>query len=204
MLKWIGSLVDNLKARAKGILANAALWKNQVVTDVEVNAAVNELIAKSDAIDLAQKQLDKVKAEGRALVEKHSHLLKQVESLAEGIHANDHNKFIDYDMPLPKDRKSKEAPGKAVIKSITDDVDGVGFVIVHQALAEAEGFEIERSAGQPADTAVLAPPYTFLKNTQKLSYTDDEVEKGKRYFYRSRAYNRRGYGAWSEPVSRVQ
>ena len=39
---------------------------------------------------------------------------------------------------------------------------------------------------------------------RKLSFVDDDVEKGTRYFYRFRGLNSNGSGEWSEPVSRVQ
>jgi len=60
------------------------------------------------------------------------------------------------------------------------------------------------TAGGSPGTTVLQPPYPFLKSTKKLVYVDDDVEAGVRYFYRVRAVNATGAGAWSEPVSAVQ
>ncbi|HRH48838.1 MAG TPA: fibronectin type III domain-containing protein [Panacibacter sp.] len=51
---------------------------------------------------------------------------------------------------------------------------------------------------------VLQPPYSHYKTTKKLTFTDDDVKRGQRYFYRVRGLDRNGYGEWSEPVSRVQ
>lgn len=204
MLKVVRKLIDGLSDLAKGMKANSGIWANQVVTEPQVQAAIADLQAKSDAVEAAERALDRARLELNATVEKHQLIETQVEKLAEGIHAAEPHKLVDYNMDLPSARKAKAAPAKTVVDKIEDDDDGVGFVVVFQPLADAEGFEIERSEGQPADTLVLAPPYKFLRTIQKLKFTDDDVEKGKRYFYRARAYNRRGYGAWSEPVSRVQ
>jgi hypothetical protein len=46
---------------------------------------------------------------------------------------------------------------------------------------------------------VMAPPYSFLKSTSKITITDDHIEKGRRYFYRVRVVNARGCGEWSKP-----
>jgi hypothetical protein len=43
---------------------------------------------------------------------------------------------------------------------------------------------------------------TIAFNNTKLTYTDDDVVKGKRYFYRVRGYNRRGY-PWLWRVERT-
>ncbi len=204
MLKFIGKIVESLDDKQKGMVANDKKWVNLPVTPAIVQAAITDLRAKDDAVSAAEIVLEKARQDARDTVEKYAVLDGQIENLAAGIHATELNKLVEYNMDLPANKNAKSSPGKTVIASIVDDADGHGFVITHQSLADADGFEIERSAGQPADTEVLAPPYTYLKTTQKLSYTDDDVEKGKRYFYRSRAYNRRGYGPWSEPVSRVQ
>jgi hypothetical protein len=58
-------------------------------------------------------------------------------------------------------------------------------------------------AADAADVNTI-PAFLHLATSRKLKYTDDAVEKGKRYFYRIRAINNQGAGEWSEPVSRVQ
>ena len=44
----------------------------------------------------------------------------------------------------------------------------------------------------------------FLKNSVKLSFIDDDVLPGIRYFYTVRAVNRNGKGPESDAASRVQ
>jgi hypothetical protein len=51
---------------------------------------------------------------------------------------------------------------------------------------------------------VMAPPYHFLKDTSKTTISYDDIEKGRRYFYRIRVVNARGCCEWSKPENRVQ
>lgn len=53
-------------------------------------------------------------------------------------------------------------------------------------------------------TGITIPAFTHLVTVRKTKYTDDDVAKGTRYFYRIRGINSKGAGEWSEPVSRVQ
>ena len=91
-----------------------------------------------------------------------------------------------------------------MITSIVDDSDGEGFVVTWLSVPEADHYEIEKGVAAAITDMVLAPPFPFLKSTSKITITDDDVEKGRRYFYRVRAVNAAGTGEWSEPVNRVQ
>ena len=188
----------------KGMEKHSAKWVGQPVTALQVKAIIEDLQTKEDAVVSANNVLIQAKVTASEAVSKHTLIADQVISLAEGIHKLEPSLLSDYNLSLPKPRKPKVAPGKTVIESLKDEEDGVGFKLKFHHLADVEGFEIERSGPQSPDLLVLAPPFTFLKVTQKLTYVDDEIIKGKRYFYRARAYNRRGKGEWSDISSRVQ
>jgi hypothetical protein len=204
MQKNIQVLVDELDDLKKGVHKYSTKWTAMPVTEAQLQTAIDTLKGKSDNIEAAEVALKQARSAGRTAVEQTIPLAEQTTSLAEGIHKTTPDDLADYNISIITGRKAKSIPAKAVIAAITDDEDGVGFVIRCQSLDQAEGFEIEKSHPVDSTTAVLAPPYTHLKNHTKLIYIDDEVEKGKRYFYRIRGYNRRGYGEWSESVSRVQ
>ncbi len=204
MQKNIQDLISELKDLKKGLHTHNTQWAGLPVTETMLDTAIAALQAKGDAIDSAKALVSQTQLDGRNAIEQYTGLATQTTTLAEGLHANEQGKLADYNLDIAVNRKAKTIPTKAMIESIVDDYDGIGFILKMQSLAETDGFEIEKSNGVDSTTLVLAPPYTHLKNITKLAYTDDEVEKGKRYFYRVRGYNRRGYGEWSEPVSRVQ
>jgi hypothetical protein len=91
-----------------------------------------------------------------------------------------------------------------VIKNIVDDYDGIGFIVELEGLKEADSYEVQRGAGATAANVNTIPVFSYLRNVRKLSFVDDDIEKGTRYFYRFRGLNSNGSGEWSEPVSRVQ
>ena len=204
MQKNIQELINELKDLKKGIHKYNTQWAGVPVTEAMIDAAIASLEAKGNAIDSAKALVSQTQLEGRIAVELYIVLADQATTLAEGIHINEQGKLADYNLAITTGKKAKNIPAKAVIESLTDDSDGVGFVVKCQVLDEVIGFEIEKSDPVDSTLLVLAPPYKHLRNITKLIYVDDEVEKGKRYFYRIRGYNRRGYGEWSEPVSRVQ
>jgi hypothetical protein len=198
MQKNVQDTMGVLKTLKSGVHAHTAQWTGLPVTE-------DDLQTSGDDIDKAEIALKQARLAARTKIETYSLLMDQTVSLAEGLHANEEGKLADYGLSINAvARKAKAVPKKATIDSLVDDYDGIGFIIKITTIEEAEGYEIERSEGVDSTTLVLAPPYTHLRNTIKLSYTDDDVEKGKRYFYRVRGYNRRGYGEWSEAVSRVQ
>ena len=205
MQKNVENAMSILKSLKTGVHTHNTQWAGLPVTEAKIQTAIDELQACGDAIEKAEAVLKQARLDARAKVELHSKLADQTISLAEGIHANEEGKLADYGLSVSTAaRKAKAVPTKAVIESLVDDYDGIGFIIKVQGIAESDSYEIEKSNGVDSATLVLAPPYTHLTNITKLTYTDDDVVKGKRYFYRVRGFNRRGYGEWSEPVSRVQ
>jgi len=206
MTKYITDLIDTLKERKAGIKKNLVLWKDLPVTEKIVEDAVKELQTIDDEITDLIDALQQKRMQARTLVKaKETGLLAQTDSLAIGLHTADPTKLNEYGIKLRKPAEAKPLPAKSVIDSITDDDDGEGFVITIVSQGEIpDFFEIEKGMAPNADDKVLAPPYPFYKATKKLTITDDDVLKGKRYFYRVRAVNATGAGEWSEAVSRVQ
>jgi hypothetical protein len=195
---------DELTALKKGMVGNTAIWAGQPVTAVQIQMAIDAIATKSDEMDAAEVALQQKRAEGRKLVEQFTPMAKQASTLATGLHTTNPEKLGEYGIALPKNSATVPVPAKAVIASLTDDVDGEGFIITIQSLANVDTFEVEKGVTASADVTTLATPFSFFKNSKKLIFVDDDVLRGKRYFYRVRAFNRNGYGEWSEPVSRVQ
>jgi hypothetical protein len=206
MQKNIQNSISELTDLKSGVYKNATQWANMPVKEADIDAAIAALLAKGNAITDSETSLKQARLNGRFAIEQYQSLIEQITSLAEGIHKNEQGKLADYNLDIAntQSRTAKTAPSKAIIESVTDDIDGIGFIVKMQALIGADGFEIEKSNPVDSTLLVLAPPYQHLRNSTKLIIVDDEVEKGKRYFYRERGFNRKGYGEWSEPVSRVQ
>ena len=204
MVKYISDVITELKSRSAGMQTNAEKWTNQTVTAAELDDYVKQLEAQSLKIDTAEATLQKEREAGRRLAETLTLKQKQVDSLAYGIHAEETIKLTDYGLSTRKPNSSKPIPAKAVLTSIVDDADGVGFVVTWASLTNADYYEIEKGLAANTSDLVLQPPYPFLKTTTKTTLVDDAVEKGRRYFYRVRGVNATGTGEWSEPVNRVQ
>lgn len=204
MVKYISDVIAELKSRMAGMQANADKWANLAVTATEIEDFIKQLEAQSVKIDMAEATLQKEREAGRRLAETFTLKQKQVDSLAYGIHAEETIKLADYGLSTRKPGSTKPVPAKGVIASITDDSDGIGFVVSWNTLANAEFYEIEKGVAANTSDLVLQPPYPFLKTTTKTTLVDDAVDKGRRYFYRVRGVNATGTGEWSEPVNRVQ
>ena len=204
MTKFIDDLANELKALKKGVVANSTIWAGLPVTEAAIQAAIDELLQKNDAIDSADTALKQARIEGRNLVQQYAPLAIQVTNLATGLHLAEPQKLADYGIQGRKPSTANPLPAKAIILSIDDDSDGVGFVVTIQSLAYADTFDIERGIAASADVTALNTPFEHWGSSKKLSFIDDDVVRGKRYFYRVRGFNRNGYGEWSEPVSRVQ
>ncbi|MEO6550073.1 MAG: fibronectin type III domain-containing protein [Ferruginibacter sp.] len=197
-------LVSEMKSLKTGVENNAAKWTNMPVTAAQLQTSTEALIAKDKQLAEAENAVEVLRGESRDLVAHERLLAKQVENLAWGLHQHEPKLLGSYGIAVQRPGTSIPAPGKAMIAGITDDPSGEGFVISILGLANAESFEVEKGNCAQADTMVLAPPYPHFQTTRKLNFSDDEVKRGTRYFYRVRGFNRNGSGEWSEPVSRVQ
>lgn len=223
MLKYLQKVKDRLSGLKAGITSNVALWTG-VDTPATVQAEIDLIDTVDNEIEALKDQLSQKLASARTLATNKNEAAEIIEKRAIAIHATDTGKLVEYNISIPDGAGTpRELPVKAIIKSVTDDDDGIGFKIAMQSQgANVDFWEIERGqivpatnpgggtpgpgtpAGGSGATTVLQPPYPFLKSTKKLVYVDDDVDAGVRYFYRVRGVNNRGAGAWSEPVSAVQ
>ena len=204
MLKYLQEATDELNALRTGISDNASLWAAMPITIAQIDAATTAIKNKSDQIDAAETALQQRRAEGRKLAEQYNPLISQATNLATGLHTADPEKLSSYGISQPKAATTVPPPGKAIILSVKDDSDGIGFIVTVQPLNNADTFEIEKAVAATADTAAAPGPFAYYKSSRKLSLVDDDVEQGRRYYYRVRAMNRNGYGEWSEPVGAIQ
>lgn len=205
MVKYIQKEIDTLKAIKDGMTANAAKWTGQPIDTTDIDTAITILETHADDLETAQIALGKLQQTIHQVVDDQALVSDQAINLARGIHANEEEKLLDYGIKLPKSAVPQPIPGQAIISSLVDDADGEGFVITIQPLANSSDFEIWRGISASPDVLVLAPEnFTYLTASKKLTYTDDAVLKGKRYFYRVRGFNRTGKGEWSTVASRVQ
>ncbi len=204
MKKYLQELVDDLTSLKRGLEMNVAKWAGLPVNADQLQAAIDALTIKDAQIAEAENKIAMLRTEARDLVEKNKKLARQAENLALGIHQNEQELLNGYGISQPKNPTTVPVPAKAVIASIVDDFDGQGFIVTMQSLSNAESYEVEKGVGTQSDILVLAPPYPHYQTFRKLNFTDDDVKRGVRYFYRVRGFNRNGYCEWSEPVSRVQ
>lgn len=112
--------------------------------------------------------------------------------------------LVDYDIKVRKLAVKKPVPSLALIPELKDDVDGVGFIISSQVDPDADKYEYEKGVGLDPQDLNTIPKMLHFKITSKTIFVDDDVVPGVRYFYRVRAFNATGEGAWSAAVSRVQ
>lgn len=223
MTDYIQKMITAFTSRKAGMTNNSALWTGQPVTTLDIDGHINNLQTLDTEIEAAKDLLQQKRADARQAVTDKQENLDQVDNLARGIHASNPTKLNEYDIKQRKEPVAAEVPAKAVIISITDDDDGIGFKISLQSQGKnVSDWQVQRGEivpatnsgggmpmpgpGTPASgaTTVLQPPYPFLRTTKKLVFVDDDVVAGVRYFYRVRGTNSKGPGEWSEPVSAVQ
>jgi hypothetical protein len=204
MLKYIQNLVDSLKSVVSGMKKNPEKWANLPVTVQDVESDIAELEKADSDIKDAEQSLTQKREVARTLATAKSSRLSQLQNLAIGLHADNSSKLTEYNIDARKISSAKPVPGKVHIVSITDDVDGIGFILTIAKESEADHYEIEKGEATNVNDLVLAPPFPFFKTTTKTTIVDDDVKKGVRYFYRVRAINPSGSGEWSESVNKVQ
>ncbi len=216
MLKYLQTVKDRLSGLKTGMANNAAAWASQTDTPATVQAEIAELENVDNEIELLKDQLKQKQMEARQLADQKRIAAQVIEKKAIGIHATSAGKLVEYNITVAAGPgAARPLPKKALIKSVIDNKDGVGFRIFMQRQGGLVDFwEIERGEIVPTAiasnsvtdgaTTVLQPPYPFLKSTKRLVYIDSKVVANVRYFYRVRGVNATGEGAWSEPVSAVQ
>lgn len=208
-LNYVTAIINRLKALKTGITTNAAAWVGQADTPATTQAHIDALETADAEIVALENQVSQKRTALKAVTHSKSDVADAIELRAKGIHANASSKWIDYGLTDPNNaadagRVARPLSNKGIIKTVIDDYDGIGFIVEWEKLADAETYEVERGEAANSTDVNTIPAFKHLVSIRKIKYTDDEVEKGKRYFYRMRGINARGAGEWSEPVSRVQ
>jgi hypothetical protein len=205
MIKYISDLVNQFKSRKNGIAKNLSLWAAMPVSDATIDPIIAELEAIETKIDDAESALQQLRNQAKNLVASKQKDVTQIDNLAYGIHASDTAKLADYGIVPRKPGTQKPVPQKGMVKVIVDDLDGEGFILERDTLADADNYEWQKAPGDDASvTNIDEGNFNHFKITKKRTFVDDNVKKGVRYFYRFRGINNAGNGPWSEPVSRVQ
>jgi hypothetical protein len=205
MTKYIDDLVKEFLNRKGGIEKNANLWQTMPVKAEEIEAAVTELKALEKQIDDSIEATQQLRAKARLLVVEKKKKVDKIDKFAYGLHNDDATQLLSYGITLKRSATAKAIPSKGVVKSIIDDYDGEGFILEREVIANADNYEWEKAQGEDAAvTNIEQSKFVHFKISKRKVFIDDEVKKGVRYFYRFRGFNANGYGAWSEPVSRVQ
>jgi hypothetical protein len=218
MLKYLQKVFDRLSGLKAGITTNVALWTSTPHDPVTVNTDMTSLTTMDSEIDALEDQLKQKQLAARNLASQMDDKATQIQKIAIGIHAAEPEKLVEYNIALPGEKQPRPVPAKAVIESIADDDDGIGFKLKVQTLANVDFYEWEKGSsggnqppnqpsplpGATSGATVLQTPYPFWRSSKKQLLIDDDVEPGVRYFYRVRGVNNAGAGAWSEPVSAVQ
>ena len=199
MFRILQAVYDRVMSLKNGLVTNLTQWAGQPDTPAALDALLQQLQDKDKEIKALEVQLREKREEARKLAAIINAAADQTERRAGGIHATTPDRLADYNIPVPGapvNRQPTQVPAKAVIRQITDDDDGQGFIVRADRLPEAEHYEVERSEGDG--------PMLFLRTTTKIKFTDDDVQPDVRYHYRARGVNARGAGEWSEPVGAIQ
>jgi len=208
-LTYVQAVIDRLKAQKTGITNNAASWTGQPDTPATTQAHIDALETADAEILALENQLTQKRTAIKTLVVTKAAVADAIDLRVKGIHATTTTKWIEYGLTDPNSTTATESttrpvPEKGVIRNVSDDFDGEGFIAEWEKLAKTDSYEIERGIAANAADVNTIPAFTHLVTVRKTKYTDDDVTKGTRYFYRIRGINARGAGEWSEPVSRVQ
>ena len=203
-MKYLQELVGLLKAILKGITTYPEVWKDQPYTQESILATITAVENADKAVSDAETNLSKAQAAARQIFSEKQAEADKIIKIAMGFHSDNPDQLIDYGIKARKSNEPKPRPEQQMTVSLSDDTDGIGFIISTLKDPVAKNYEWQKGqAANPADTSTI-PEMKFFKFTSKTTFVDDDVAKGVRYFYRVRAVNSAGEGPWSEAVSRVQ
>lgn len=204
MIKYIADTVYRLESLKRGMVADSQLWETQPENAVKVQVKIDKLEASEQELETLRDNISSKQAEAHALSDECEDYADRIESIAIGLIGNNQERLIPYGITLRKESTKKTAPTKILLPMLSDDTDGIGFIVSTAADPDALNYEWEKGFGADPAKPNLIPEMKFFKFTTKATFVDDEVPKGVRVFYRVRSVNRAGAGPWSEAVSRVQ
>lgn len=204
MLGYLSEVRDRLKLLKAGMEKNTAVWTSQSVKPEDVETAIAGIETKDAEVETVKQEQTLKLSQARELSTTSAKLADKIENLALGLHGDATEKLIEYGIKQRKTAAPKPAPTKLLIPTLEDDTDGEGFIVCTQKDPDADYYEWQKGIGTNAADPKAIPEMKNFKTTKKTSFVDDEVPKGLRIFYRVRAANTNGNGAWSEAVSRVQ
>ena len=203
-MKYLEDLIYTNTGLKKGLQTYSALWANQPYTPESIQANNDIIAAKNNEIAELETAIAKKQKEARILEKEQQAITDKIIKIATGFHSDNPEQLLDYGIKPRKAPEAKPKPDKQLIATLADDTDGIGFIVSTQGDSNANNYEWEKGQGaNPADVNTI-PEMKFYKYTSKITFVDDDVAKGVRYFYRVRAVNTAGEGPWSEAVSRVQ
>ena len=205
MIKYLRVIIDRLNSFLPGMQNNSALWQGQMETEASVKAKLQLLEDKEAEIIQTKALLSRLSSEARKLQREVGNFADGMEKLAKGLHKDSPEKLAGYGIAFETTRKHSNSPEKILVLVIKDDIDGEGFIVsVKSADTAAGNYEFERGVSTDAADVNHIPPMSYYKVTSKMSFVDNDVQKGRRYWYRVRSINRKGAGPWSEASSKVQ
>lgn len=205
MLKYIQVIYDDLEKVKIGIRDNSGAWVGQTESEATVDADMTELQNKDEEITSIKQLLANKQLEARQLAAAKQLRLEVLYNTVKVVHQNDKTKWIQYGIvedttPTPRNRPTQE-----LNLSISTDLDGQGSLLkILNPDSLADSYLWEKGIGTNPEETVFTGQWQSLIQTSKSTVVDDDVIPGKRYFYRVRAFNRRGYGPWSDTVNRVE
>jgi hypothetical protein len=202
---YLSKTIASMDAFINGMTANVADWAGQPIQPLDMTGSRNILKTAAVQIDTVSATLKEANHAASIDNSASKKLLTQAENLAYGLYADNPVKLAEYGLKPRKDPSKVPPPTSTLAITITDDTDGEGFVLTIAAKdAVADSYEWKKGQGlDPKDTKTT-PAMLFFKNSTKLTFVDDDVIPGVRYFYSVRAVNRNGKGPESDVASRVQ
>jgi len=193
MIQYLSTCTNRLKSLKNGMTKNSVLWQNQTETPDLVQQKIDELTAKEREIEDLKEQIAVKQSEAHTLSNATERYADSIEALAVGLEKNIAEKLNEYGIKLRKPITRKPAPTKTLIPTLSTQVD-----------PDADIYEWQKGAAPDASKTDTVPEMKLFKTTTKTFFVDDDVPKGVRIFYRVRAINSVGQGAWSTAVSKVQ
>jgi hypothetical protein len=203
-MKYLSELVVDLKNLMSGIVKNAAAWAPLNITAAMVQQSIDAVNAMEAEVAELKRQLSAKLTAARALQDATSQFVTKIENFAYAMNTDTPENLVDYNLQPRKEKKAKAVPMQKLKVTLEDDTDGVGFIVSTEPDADATMYEWYRGAAADAGKTDVIPEMTLFKTTQKTTFVDDDVIKGRRMFYKVRAVNPAGVGPWSDAASRVQ